>query len=103
MISNKLLFFLQFVVSNGKNIYVLKLTVFVHCRLKALVESASPTLVAMSFVYGTPSLEVPLGFAGVDAIPVDAPLEETRTACLGGKTYTTLRQLTIKNKLSDVL
>jgi hypothetical protein len=54
-------------------------TVLVHGRLKTLVESAGPTLVAVSFVDWTASLQVTGCFARINSITVNTSLEEPRT------------------------
>lgn len=62
------------------------LTVLVHGCLETLVESASPTLVAVCLVNRTASLQVAGCFARVHSITVNTSLEEART------TYKTLRR-----------
>lgn len=58
-----------------------ELTVLVHCRLKTLVEPASPTLVSVGFVNGAPAFEFPLCLARVYPVPVDASFEKPGTTC----------------------
>lgn len=57
-------------------------TVPVHVSLKALPETTGAALVAVRLVYRTIGVLLCLRFAGVHAIPVDAPLEETRAPCV---------------------
>jgi hypothetical protein len=58
-----------------------ELTVLVHCRLKTLVESTSPTLVSVGLVNGAPAFEFALCLARVHPVPVDAPFEKPGTTC----------------------
>lgn len=58
-----------------------KLTVFVHCRLKTLVEPASPTLVSVGFVDGAPAFKLTLRLARVHSVSVYASFEKSGTTC----------------------
>ena len=55
------------------------LTVFIHAGLETLGQPTSPALITMRLINRTPSFHIPRRLAGVNAIPVDASLEETRT------------------------
>lgn len=62
------------------NTKIFQLTVFIHGRLKAFGKSACPALIPMSFVDGTAPFQIAGRFTRINAIPMDASFEETRTA-----------------------
>lgn len=64
----------------GWNGVIVVLTILVHGRLKALGEATGATLIAMGLVHRTATLQIAGGFAGVNAIAMNAPLEEARAA-----------------------
>lgn len=56
------------------------LTILIHGRLEALGKAARATLVPMSLVHRTSPLQITGGFAGVNAISMDAALKKPRAA-----------------------
>ena len=58
-----------------------KLTIFIHGCVEAFPQSARSALVPMSLVNGTLAVQVALRFTSVHPVPMDAPLEESRTSC----------------------
>lgn len=58
------------------------LTILIHGRLKALGQATGATLIAMCLIHRAATLEVTCGLAGVNAIAMNAALEEARTACI---------------------
>lgn len=68
-------------LGRGRVEFRVSLTILIHGRLKTFGQATGATLIAMCLVHRAATLEITCRFAGVNAIAMNAALEETRTAC----------------------